>query len=61
MAIPPGELFLMRKDGSRVPVYSSHALLENALGEKEIYSLDVDLSAAQTGRSQGALVRGGIQ
>ena len=45
VAIPPGELFLMRKDGSRVPVYSSHALLENALGEKEIYSLDVDLSA----------------
>ncbi|MDP5241405.1 EAL domain-containing protein [Uliginosibacterium sp. 31-16] len=45
VAIPPGELFLMRRDGSRVPVYSSHVMLENALGEKEMYCLDVDLSA----------------
>ncbi|GAB2902583.1 hypothetical protein GCM10027046_34690 [Uliginosibacterium flavum] len=43
--IPPGELSLMRRDGSRVPVYSSHVMLENALGEKEMYCVDVDLSA----------------
>ncbi|NSL55430.1 putative bifunctional diguanylate cyclase/phosphodiesterase [Uliginosibacterium aquaticum] len=44
-AIPPGELLLMRKDGSRVPVYSSHVLIENVRGEQEMYCLDVDLSA----------------
>lgn len=42
--IMPGELGLMRKDGSIVPVYSSHAMVENGRGEKELYCVDVDLS-----------------
>lgn len=45
VTIPPRELFLMRKDGSRVPVYSSCALLRNSQGENEMYCVDVDLSA----------------
>lgn len=42
--IPAGELSLMRKDGSRVAVYSSHILLTNTEGEPEIYCVDIDLS-----------------
>ncbi len=42
--IPPDELELMRKDGSRVAVYSSHIMLQNSDGEQEIYSVDIDLS-----------------
>jgi len=43
-AIPAGELDLMRKDGSRVAVYSSHIMLQNSEGEQEIYCVDIDLS-----------------
>ncbi len=42
--IPSGELELQRKDGSLVPVYSSHVMQENAAGEKEMYCLDVELT-----------------
>ncbi|MCA6574888.1 MAG: PAS domain S-box protein [Pseudanabaena sp.] len=42
--IPPDELSLMRKDGSRVAVYSSHVMLRNTEGEQELYCLDIDLS-----------------
>ncbi|MDX2100606.1 MAG: EAL domain-containing protein [Leptolyngbyaceae cyanobacterium bins.59] len=42
--IPAGELSLMRKDGSRVVVYSSHLMLTNANGEQELYCVDIDLS-----------------
>ncbi len=41
--IPTDELSLMRKDGSRVAVYSSHILLINPEGEQEIYCVDIDL------------------
>lgn len=41
---PAAEIQLMRKDGSPVPVYSSHVVLENAAGQKELYCLDVDLT-----------------
>ena len=43
-AIPAGELNLMRKDGSRVDVFSSHILLTNPAGEPEMYCVDIDLS-----------------
>ncbi|UBF29012.1 EAL domain-containing protein [Kovacikia minuta CCNUW1] len=43
-AIPAGELSLMRKDGSRVAVYSSHMMLVNSEGESELYCVDIDLS-----------------
>ena len=42
--IPADELNLMRKDGSRVAVYSSHVMLRNTEGEQELYCIDIDLS-----------------
>ena len=42
--IPAGELSLMRKNGSRVTVYSSHVMLTNTEGEQELYCIDIDLS-----------------
>ena len=43
-AIPPGELVLRRRDGSPVPVYSSHVMLRNIAGDPEMYCIDVDLT-----------------
>ncbi len=43
--IPASELNLMRKDGSRVMVYSSHVMLTNIEGHPEIYCVDIDLSS----------------
>jgi len=43
-ARPAEELQLMRKDGSLVPVFSSHVVLEAADSGMELYCLDVDLS-----------------
>ncbi|MBU5638966.1 PAS domain S-box protein [Geomonas sp. Red69] len=42
--IPPGELLLKRKDGSLVPVLSSHALLSPVGRPPEFFCLDVDLT-----------------
>ncbi|MFW6341154.1 MAG: PAS domain S-box protein, partial [Wenzhouxiangella sp.] len=42
--IPNGELELQRKDGSRVPVYSSHTVLRSPAGEPELFCIDIDLS-----------------
>jgi diguanylate cyclase (GGDEF)-like protein/PAS domain S-box-containing protein len=42
--IPASELNLMRKDGSRVAVYSSHAIVSNPGHASELFCLDVDLS-----------------
>ncbi|MBD2318519.1 PAS domain S-box protein [Phormidium tenue] len=42
--IPADELNLIRKDGSRVTVYSSYLMLTNTEGEQELYCLDIDLS-----------------
>jgi diguanylate cyclase (GGDEF)-like protein/PAS domain S-box-containing protein len=47
-SIPAGELNLLRKDGSLVPVYSSHIMLTNAEGEPEMYCVDLDLSDQQS-------------
>ena len=44
VAIPAAELDLMRKDGSLVPVFSSHALLTRPDGGREMYCVDIDLS-----------------
>lgn len=41
---PPAELTLMRKDGSAVTVFSSHALLQLPDQEPELYCIDIDLS-----------------
>ena len=43
--IPPGELSLMRKDGSRVAVYSSHAIVQFPGRPPELFCIDIDLTA----------------
>ena len=51
--IPAGELGRIRKDGSIVPVYSTHVMLEDSYGQKEMYCVDLDLSGikkAEAGR-----------
>lgn len=50
--IPSGELMLLHKDGSGVPVFSSHALQNGADGRKELYCLDVDLSERQAAKQE---------
>jgi len=42
--IPAGELFLMAKDGSRVCVYSNHALIKLPDSPLELFCLDIDLT-----------------
>lgn len=42
-AIPAGRLELLRRDGSLVPVYSSHVMQWNGRGEPEMYCVDIDL------------------
>ena len=42
--VPPAELTLMRKDGSAVTVFSSHALLQLPGQAPELYCIDIDLS-----------------
>ena len=42
--IPPAELSLMRKDGSRVTVYSSHTMIKVPGKPREIFCIDIDLS-----------------
>ena len=42
--IPPSELTLRHADGSIVQVFSSHVLLNNMHGDKELFCIDIDLS-----------------
>ncbi len=42
--IPSSELSLMKKDGSRVAVYSSHAVVKRSTGEMEFFCIDIDLT-----------------
>lgn len=42
--IPASELILCNKDGSDVPVYSSHVMLVSSQGEKTMYCVDLDLA-----------------
>lgn len=50
--IPSGELELMRKDGSRVPVFSCHVMQVTADARSELYCLDVDLSELQAAKQE---------
>ena len=43
-AEPPSDLMLMRKDGSRVMVYSSHAVVRLPGREQELFCMDIDVS-----------------
>jgi diguanylate cyclase (GGDEF)-like protein/PAS domain S-box-containing protein len=51
--IAAGEIDLLKKDGSLVPVYSSHSLIYNSADEPEMFCLDVDL--AELRQAQGEL------
>lgn len=42
--IPASELSLMRKDGSQVPVFSSHTIVKVSGRVQELFCLDIDLS-----------------
>lgn len=42
--IPSSELSLMRKDGSRVPVFSSHTIVQPPGREPELFCIDIDLT-----------------
>ena len=44
-AIPAGELVLRHKDGSQVPVFSSHAFVQSPGRSPEMFCVDIDLSA----------------
>ena len=50
--IPAGELLLQTKSGSRVPVFSSHALLKPVGRAPEMFCLDVDLSETKRAQEQ---------
>jgi PAS domain S-box-containing protein len=41
---PPGEILLMHKDGSRVPVYSSHPVVRFPDGTIRLFCVDMNLS-----------------
>ena len=43
-AIPSSELSLMRRDGSRVPVFSSHTLVQTPGRAPELFCIDIDLT-----------------
>ncbi|GAB6113236.1 PAS domain S-box protein [Desulfomicrobium salsuginis] len=43
--IPAGELSLMRRDGSRVLVFSSHVIVKKPDSPPELFCLDVDLTS----------------
>lgn len=44
-ANPAEELILQKKDGSEVPVYSNHSIIQIPGKEKELFCIDVDLTA----------------
>lgn len=50
--IPSGELELRRKDGSPVPVFSSHIMLKLDLDEPEMFCIDVDLTKQKRAQAE---------
>ncbi|ACS78841.1 ATP-binding protein [Maridesulfovibrio salexigens] len=50
--IPAGELDLIHKDGSIVPVYSAHVMQKNPDGSKYMYCIDVDLTETKKAHRQ---------
>ena len=52
VAIPASELSLMRKDGSRVAVFSSHTIVQGVGGAQELFCIDIDLSDLKRAEEQ---------
>ncbi|WP_432472609.1 EAL domain-containing protein [Amphritea sp. HPY] len=44
LAIPASELELLHKTGSRIPVFSSHVMLQAGQGQREMYCIDISLA-----------------
>ncbi len=55
--IPSGEMELMRKDGSIVPVLSTHVMLADANGKKEMYCVDLNLSDLKRAEKERTALR----
>jgi two-component system, cell cycle sensor histidine kinase and response regulator CckA len=56
-AIPASEVELMRKDGSLVPVYSSHALVQLPGQEPELFCIDIDLTERKQAEAEREKLR----
>ncbi|MHC1788693.1 PAS domain S-box protein [Solidesulfovibrio sp.] len=50
--IPAGELRLQRKDGTSVPVFSSHVMQQKSDGKFEMFCLDIDLTELENAKSE---------
>ena len=50
--IPASEMLLKKKDGSRVHVYSSHALVNPVGRRPELFCLDIDLTASKESEAE---------
>lgn len=53
MAIGAKEMVMKNKDGSEVPVYTSHVMLTSYQGDKTTYSVDIDLAELKLAQEKG--------
>jgi len=52
VAIPSSELLLKHKDGRRIPVFSSHIMLQQHTDFPEMFCIDIDLSEEHAAREK---------
>jgi len=52
IAIPASELSLLRKDGSRVAVFSSHTIIQVPGRQQELFCIDIDLTERMIAEEQ---------
>ncbi len=52
--VPASELELIRKDGSLIPVYSSHALVQLPGQEPELFCIDIDITELKQTKAEQA-------
>ncbi|MCO5353881.1 MAG: PAS domain S-box protein [Bryobacteraceae bacterium] len=57
VAQPASELNLMRRDGSLIPVYSSHALVRVPGRDVELFCIDVDLTSLKQAEEQREILQ----
>ena len=54
--IPASELMLKKSNGDSVSVFSSHCMLKNINGEKELYCIDIDLQELKDSQQMFKLI-----
>jgi PAS domain S-box-containing protein len=59
--IPASELLLIRKDGTRVPVYSSHHIAHYPNKEQELFCLDIDLSDLKKAEEENTMLAAALK